>query len=121
AIAQIDVLSNWAQLATIYNWQRPVMSNDSKSSSNNRNQTSIDIKQGRHVVVEAALNPANINNTTQQSSTKPSCHFVANDCALGSDSNPERLLMITGPNMGGKSTYMRQTALIVLLAHCGSF
>ena len=130
AIAQIDVLSNWAQLATIYNWQRPVMSNNLKEDSslansnpknglNNNSQTSIDIQQGRHVVVEAALNP---NNTATQSKiTKHSSHFVANDCALGSHTNPERLLMITGPNMGGKSTYMRQTALIVLLAHCGSF
>lgn len=132
AIAQIDVLSNWAELATIYNWQRPVMSNDSQEDSNsesnnsknglnNNSQTSIDIKQGRHVVVEAALNPTNINNTIQENNTKPSSYFVANDCALGSDADPERLLMITGPNMGGKSTYMRQTALIVLLAHCGSF
>jgi len=123
AIAQIDVLSNWAELATVYHWQRPVMNNDSKNGnlSKNISQTSIDIKQGRHVVVEAALNPANINNTIQQNNTKPSSYFVANDCALGSDADPERLLMITGPNMGGKSTYMRQTALIVLLAHCGSF
>lgn len=121
AIAQIDVLSNWAELATIYNWQRPVMTKNSNDGnySENGSQTSIDIKQGRHVVVEAALNP---NNTTIQSkTTKHSGQFVANDCALGSSSNPERLLMITGPNMGGKSTYMRQTALIVLLAHCGSF
>ncbi|MGP5271991.1 DNA mismatch repair protein MutS [Psychrobacter faecalis] len=123
AIAQIDVLSNWAQLATTYHWQRPAMGNDSNNGSylENGNQTSINIKQGRHVVVEAALNPANINNTIQQNNTKPSSYFVANDCALGSDADPERLLMITGPNMGGKSTYMRQTALIVLLAHCGSF
>ena len=129
AIAQIDVLSNWAQLATIYNWQRPVMSNDSKDNNklesirsnnglNNNSQTSIDIKAGRHVVVEAALNPVH---THHNIPTKHSSHFVANDCALGSEANPERLLMITGPNMGGKSTYMRQTALIVLLAHCGSF
>ena len=133
AIAQIDVLSNWAQLAITYNWQRPVMSNDSKESSildnslenshsenglNNNSQTSIDIKAGRHVVVEAALNPIH---THQNNPAKHSSHFVANDCALGSNTNPERLLMITGPNMGGKSTYMRQTALIVLLAHCGSF
>ena len=133
AIAQIDVLSNWAQLAITYNWQRPVMSNESKESSildsslenshlksslNNNSQTSIDIKAGRHVVVEAVLNPIH---THQNNPAKHSSHFVANDCALGSHENPERLLMITGPNMGGKSTYMRQTALIVLLAHCGSF
>lgn len=123
AIAQIDVLSNWAELATLYSWQRPVMSNDSQDDdlSKNGSQTRIDIKQGRHVVVEAALHPIHTSNNIHQSSTKPSSHFVANDCALGSSSNPERLLMITGPNMGGKSTYMRQTALIVLLAHCGSF
>ena len=128
AIAQIDVLSNWAQLAMTYNWQCPIMSNDSKDDSglenglNNNSQTSIDIKAGRHVVVEAALNPINIQNTVNKiNNSQPASHFVANDCALGSKANPERLLMITGPNMGGKSTYMRQTALIVLLAHCGSF
>jgi len=129
AIAQIDVLSNWAQLATLYDWQRPVMSNGSQDDdllkdgnlSKNISQTSIDIKQGRHVVVEAALNPTHTSNNTYQSNTKHSSQFVANDCALGGEANPERLLMITGPNMGGKSTYMRQTALIVLLAHCGSF
>lgn len=120
AIAQIDVLSNWAQLAIIYNWQRPVMSNDSKENDYAKidSQTSINIKQGRHVVVEAALN---LVHTHHNIPAKHSSQFVANDCALGSYENPERLLMITGPNMGGKSTYMRQTALIVLLAHCGSF
>ena len=124
AIAQIDVLSNWAQLSVTYKWQRPVMSGCTETSlanhpSNISNQTSIDIKQGRHVVVEAALNPASTDNKKVNSSSTR--HFVANDCVLGSNTNPERLLMITGPNMGGKSTYMRQTALIVLLAHCGSF
>ncbi|MBH0063952.1 DNA mismatch repair protein MutS [Psychrobacter sp. SZ93C1] len=122
AIAQIDVLSNWAQLALDYNWQRPVMSNNSEHTIDTRNQTSINIKQGRHVVVEAALQTTN---SVTQSKAKHPTQFVANDCILGqtvgSNENPERLLMITGPNMGGKSTYMRQTALIVLLAHCGSF
>ena len=77
AIAQLDVLSNWANLAIIYHWQRPVMSTDSENSrqptfdnksSDNQQQinfdqstsaTSIDIRAGRHPVVEAALNPAN--------------------------------------------------------------
>ncbi|OLF37662.1 MULTISPECIES: DNA mismatch repair protein MutS [unclassified Psychrobacter] len=161
AIAQIDVLSNWAQLAVTHNWQRPVMHNgvlnsdihnsnakkdaglqgsqrnhqnqqnqlnfdsvtqnslSNQSLNQTQNQTSIDIRQGRHVVVEAALNPANTHH--RNAPTDHPSHFVANDCALGSDGHPERLLIITGPNMGGKSTYMRQTALIVLLAHCGSF
>ena len=125
AIAQLDVLSNWAQLAMTYNWQRPTMGLHTKDQSESvaKSQTNIDIRQGRHVVVEAALNQTNTNN--RNSNSLSTNQFVANDCALGSanadEGHPERLLLITGPNMGGKSTYMRQTALIVLLAHCGSF
>ncbi|GAA0308502.1 DNA mismatch repair protein MutS [Psychrobacter aestuarii] len=107
AVAHLDVLINWAQLADSYQWQRPIMTDTADSS--------IDIRGGRHLVVESALR----NHARMDASTPP--NFVANDCALGSDEYPERLLLITGPNMGGKSTFMRQTALIVLLAHCGSF
>ncbi len=126
AIAQIDVLSNWAQLAVHHHWHRPTMSHDAHSITAPNHQTHIAIRAGRHVVVEAALHKAKHSGSTQPS------QFVANDCLLGSaasdstvmtqhKNHPERLLLITGPNMGGKSTYMRQTALIVLLAHCGSF
>ena len=92
ALAELDVLSNLAERAETLNLCAPEL-----------NQSpGIHIEAGRHPVVE-------------QVQQKP---FVANDVIL----DPTRhLLIITGPNMGGKSTYMRQTALIVLLAHIGSF
>ncbi|WP_191603694.1 DNA mismatch repair protein MutS [Marinomonas algicola] len=92
ALAELDVLTNFAERADRLNYTRPTLSNDQK----------IDIKQGRHPVVESVI-------------TDP---FIPNDLYM----DPSRsLLMITGPNMGGKSTYMRQVALITLLAHTGSF
>ena len=92
AIANLDVLSNWASQARLRNWVRPSFTAESL----------IDIEAGRHPVVEALSRKA----------------FTANDVCL----NPNhRLILITGPNMGGKSTYMRQTALIVLLAYSGSY
>ena len=95
-------------------------SNQSQTPSQTYSSSSIDISAGRHVVVEAVLDKAD--RASSNSNRSPSTsHFVPNDCQLGTIDNPERLLLITGPNMGGKSTYMRQTALIVLLAHCGSF
>lgn len=112
AVAQIDVLLNWALLAKENSWVRPTLDNDSSY---------IDIESGRHLVVEAMSKPSSSNMHSSGSSTTASHHFVANDCQLGTSAHNERLLLITGPNMGGKSTYMRQTALIVLLACCGSF
>ncbi|MCK9503291.1 MAG: DNA mismatch repair protein MutS [Porticoccaceae bacterium] len=90
-IAELDALVNLAERSQSLDWVRPQLSA----------QPGISIEAGRHPVVEAVLD-------------KP---FVANNLNLGSD---RRMLVITGPNMGGKSTYMRQAALITLLAHIGS-
>lgn len=92
ALAELDVLSNLAERALNLDLNCPSFVDE----------PCLRIEQGRHPVVEQVL-------------TTP---FVAND--LGLD-NGTRMLIITGPNMGGKSTYMRQTALIVLMAHIGSF
>ncbi len=92
AIAQIDVLANFAQRAWQLDLSQPELSDE----------PGLSIKEGRHPVVEATLD-------------KP---FTPNDVILN---DQRRMLIITGPNMGGKSTYMRQTAIITLLAHCGCF
>lgn len=91
AISQLDVLNCFADRATHLNYSRPSLATEA----------GISIEGGRHPVVE----------TVSEES------FVANDLTLDQQ---QKILIITGPNMGGKSTYMRQTALIVLLALCGS-
>jgi DNA mismatch repair protein MutS len=91
ALAQADVLCSFAASAFRRNYARPQLVDD----------LVLDIEGGRHPVVEAQIE-----------------HFIANDCRL---SPSRRLLLITGPNMGGKSTYMRQVALIALMAHIGAF
>lgn len=97
AIAQTDVLHSLARVAERHRWVAPDL----------ETEPGIHIEAGRHPVIEAL---------SSQISGKPA--FTPNDSEL----TPSRqLLMITGPNMGGKSTYMRQTALIVLLAHIGAF
>ena len=94
AIAQIDVFASLAYVAERNNYVKP--------SINEKGV--IDIKDGRHPVVEKMM---------------PDNMFIANNTYL--DTNKNRLSIITGPNMAGKSTYMRQTALIVLMAQIGSF
>jgi len=91
ALAQVDVLSAFSSIALKRSYGRPQFTEEH----------CIEIEGGRHPVVEGQIES-----------------FIANDCRL---SPTRRLLLITGPNMGGKSTYMRQVALIVLLAHIGSF
>ncbi len=93
AVSEMDLLCSLATLATENGYVRPRMNSDGK----------IVIKNGRHPVVEVF---------------KRQNEFVPNDVVMDSDS---RLLVITGPNMAGKSTYMREAALIVLMAHMGSF
>ena len=92
AIAQIDMLANFAHQARLRSWNRPEFSPE----------IGLKIVAGRHPVVEELSKSA----------------FTPNDTTL--DFN-HRMAIITGPNMGGKSTFMRQTALIALLAYCGSY
>lgn len=94
AVAEIDVLCSLAEVAVANRYVRPEVTNS----------TEIEIKNGRHPVVE---------------SLKTDELFVPNDCRL--DCSENQLLIITGPNMAGKSTYLRQVALIVLMAQIGSF
>ena len=91
ALAELDTLAALAEHARRHGWVAPELSKDAE----------IEIEAGRHPVVERAIE-----------------RFTPNGCRLDAT---RRMLLITGPNMGGKSTYMRQTALIVLLARAGSF
>jgi len=96
ALAEIDVVSALADLAEAEDWVRPHV-DESRDFS---------IAAGRHPVVEAALRRAQAGS------------FIGNDCDLA---EAQRLWLITGPNMAGKSTYLRQNALIAILAQIGSF
>ena len=95
ALARIDVAAGLAERAAESGWSRPHLAAE----------PCLAISGGRHPVVEAAL-------------AARGERFVANDCTLGPD---DRLWLVGGPNMGGKSTFLRQNALIVLLAQAGSF
>ena len=94
AIADLDVLQSLAQAAYMNDYVRPELTRDGI----------IDIRAGRHPVVEKSLTAV---------------RFVPNDIEM--DTDQARLGIITGPNMGGKSTYLRQTALLVIMAQMGSF
>ena len=95
ALARIDAGAGLAERASEGGWCRPELVEE----------PCLEVIEGRHPVVEAAL-------------TKAGERFIANDCRLGGE---DRLWLIGGPNMGGKSTFLRQNALIALLAQAGSF
>jgi len=99
ALAEVDVATALADLARGEGWCRPEV-DESRA---------FDIAGGRHPVVEQALR--------RQSGPA----FVANDCDLGAEGRDAHIRLLTGPNMAGKSTYLRQNALIALLAQAGSF
>ena len=92
-VARIDILCSFAEVAAQYGYVRPVLTLDNI----------IEIKSGRHPIVEKSVG---------------SDRFVPNDTYLSAD---EQVIILTGPNMSGKSTYLRQVALIVFMAHIGSF
>ena len=94
AIANIDAFASLAEIASRFGYVRPVLDEGD----------AVTIRRGRHPVVERML---------------PAGNFVANDAALASGG--EQLIILTGPNMAGKSTYIRQVAVIVLMAQIGSF
>jgi DNA mismatch repair protein MutS len=93
AIGAIDALTSLASAAMEHGWVRPLIESG----------VEMEIHEGRHPLVEAALGPGN---------------FVANDLCFRDDA---RVMLLTGPNMAGKSTYLRQVGLLVLLAQAGSF
>ncbi|MDO5529849.1 MAG: DNA mismatch repair protein MutS, partial [Paracoccus sp. (in: a-proteobacteria)] len=97
ALAEIDLAAAFADLAAGENWTRPRV-DESRAFM---------IEAGRHPVVERALR-------------RKSATFVANDCALTEDATPA-IWLLTGPNMAGKSTFLRQNALIAILAQAGAF
>jgi DNA mismatch repair protein MutS len=104
AVAQLDVLVNFARIAAARNYTRPEFTEKELSRKGSRG--ALMIAGGRHPVIEKLLEERGE-------------RFVPNDLYLGDDS--QFLLIITGPNMGGKSTYLRQAALISILAQAGSF
>ena len=100
AVAEVDVLASLAHVAALRNYCRPLFKESADSSE-------IEIIEGRHPVIE------------QQEMDGGSERFVPNDLYLNGTTH--NIMLLTGPNMGGKSTYLRQTALIAILAQMGSF
>ncbi|MBO7328608.1 MAG: DNA mismatch repair protein MutS [Lentisphaeria bacterium] len=94
ALAEMDAISGFAETARLHNYCRPAIFEDDR----------LEIKGGRHPVLDDSM---------------PSGTFVPNDILM--DGDEKRMMLITGPNMAGKSTYIRQTALLVIMAQAGSF
>jgi DNA mismatch repair protein MutS len=107
ALAEVDVLASIAHIAALRNYCRPQFMSSAGTATAADETGDLEIAEGRHPVIE------------QQEMAGGSERFVPNDLYLNSSTHT--ILLLTGPNMGGKSTYLRQTALIVILAQMGSF
>ncbi len=107
ALAEVDVLGCLSRIATLRNYCRPRFERMTAESEKAKEVGDLEIVEGRHPVIEL------------QELTAGSERFVPNDLFL--DSSTNNILVLTGPNMGGKSTYLRQAALIVIMAQMGSF
>jgi DNA mismatch repair protein MutS len=107
ALAEVDVLASLAHIAALRNYCRPRLIPSTDKASTGGEAGDLEIVEGRHPVIE------------QQEMAGGSERFVPNDLYLNATTHT--ILLLTGPNMGGKSTYLRQTALIVILAQMGSF
>lgn len=93
SVGKIDTLLSLAEVASEQRWNKPLLDESDR----------LEIKEGRHPIVESVVGPL---------------HFISNNTSM---SENEQLMLITGPNMAGKSTYIRQVALIVILAQIGSY
>jgi len=116
ALAEVDVLLCFAHIAALRNYCRPKFeeepgANDAVSSGKNEHGCDLEIVDGRHPVIEQQEFAAGAIGTNDR--------FVPNDLFLNSTTH--NIVVLTGPNMGGKSTYLRQAALIVIMAQMGSF
>jgi DNA mismatch repair protein MutS len=107
ALAEVDVLGCLAHIASLRNYCRPRFEQDHDDAEKNENAGDLEIVEGRHPVIEL------------QEMTAGSDRFVPNELFL--DTSTHNIVVLTGPNMGGKSTYLRQAALIVIMAQMGSF
>ncbi len=107
ALAEVDVLASLAHIAALRKYCRPQLMSSTGRATAAGDAGDLEIVEGRHPVIE------------QQEMAGGSERFVPNDLYLNSSTHT--ILLLTGPNMGGKSTYLRQTALIVILAQMGSF
>ncbi|KAL9643842.1 hypothetical protein ABK040_016816 [Willaertia magna] len=118
SLANVDVYASLALLARERNYKRPkVLEYDEEKMESNTKSLLLNVEKGRHPIVEHAQQLSITKNPVTKNALGVT--FVGNDCVMYNNDN--RIMLITGANMAGKSTYLRQNALIIILAQIGSF